>query len=190
MRDVGRREGGRCPIVVIHKLCVDQPRVYHTTSCIDAVFRMLQSQVLGQDITRRTSRFFVGHRPPSRLPSRLPDVTHVTLSPRPSPPFLYCKRSKLEPGTAWERGYVLGVSICPVSTVSKWLTVSKRWTIPTLNRKELEMQRSELLWSLSGTHTLFFFRLPCHCRVQQSFNLVNVLISKNFTGQIDRLTTD
>ena len=27
-------------------------------------------------------------------PSRLPDVTHVTLSPRPSPPFLYCKRSK------------------------------------------------------------------------------------------------
>ena len=57
-----------------------------------------------KDITRRTSRFFVGHRPPSRLPSRLPDVTHVTLSPRPSPPFLYCKRSKLEPGTAWERG--------------------------------------------------------------------------------------
>ena len=100
----GRREGGRCLIVVIHKLCVDQPRVYHTTSCIDAVFQMLQSQVLGQDITRRTSRFFVGHRPPSRLPSRLPDVTHVTLSPRPSPPFLYCKRSKLEPGTAWERG--------------------------------------------------------------------------------------
>ena len=104
-RREGRREGGRCPIVLIHKLCVDQPRVYHTTSCIDAVFRMLQSQVLGQDITRRTSRFFVGHGPPSRLPSRLPDVTHVTLSPRPSPPFLYCKRSKLEPGTAWERGY-------------------------------------------------------------------------------------
>ena len=26
-----------------------------------------------------------------------------------------------------------------------------------LNRKELEMQRNELLWSLSGTHTLFFF---------------------------------
>ena len=69
----GRREGGRCPIVVIHKLCVDQPRVYHTTSCIDAGFRMLQSQVLGQDITRRTSRFFVGHLPP---------------------PFLYWKRSK------------------------------------------------------------------------------------------------
>ena len=50
------------------------------------------------------------------------------------------------------------------------------------------MQKSELLWSLSGTHTLFFFRLPCHCRVQQSFNLVNVLISKFFTGQIDRQT--
>ena len=82
----GRREGGgaRSAIVVTHKLCVDQPQVYQTTSCIDTVFRMLQSQVLGQDITGRTSRFFVGHRPPSRLPSRLPDVTHVTLSPRPS----------------------------------------------------------------------------------------------------------
>ena len=29
--------------------------------------------------------------------------------------------------------------------------------IPILNGKELEMQRSELLWSLSGTHTLNFF---------------------------------
>ena len=27
----GRREGRRCPIVVTHKLCVDQPRVYRTT---------------------------------------------------------------------------------------------------------------------------------------------------------------
>ena len=43
------------PDEVTHKLCVDQPRVYQTTSCIDAVFRMLQSQVLGQDITGRTS---------------------------------------------------------------------------------------------------------------------------------------
>ena len=57
-----------------------------------------------------------------------------------------------------------------------------------LNGKELEMQKSELLWSLSGTNTLFFFRLPCHCRIQQSFKLVNVLISKFFTGQTDRLT--
>ena len=32
---------------------------------------------------------------------------------------------------------------------------NKWWTIPMLNRKELEMQRSELLWSL-GTHTLFW----------------------------------
>ena len=33
--------------------------------------------------------------PPLRLPSRLPDVTHVTLSPRPSPfAFVYCKQSK------------------------------------------------------------------------------------------------
>ena len=77
------------------------------------------------------------------------------------------------------------IAYARVSTVSKWLTVSKWWTIPTLNRKELEMQRSELLWSLSGTHTL---RLSCHCRVQQSFNPANVLISNFFTGQTDRLT--
>ena len=37
----------------------------------------------------------IGHRPPSHLLSRLPDVTHVTLSPRSSPSiFAYCKRSK------------------------------------------------------------------------------------------------
>ena len=58
---------------------------------------------------------------------------------------------------------------------------------PMLNRKELEMQRNGLLWSLSGTHTLFFC-LDCHCGVQQLFNLVNVLISKCFTGQTDRQT--
>ena len=45
-----------------------QPRVYQTTSCIDAVFRMLQSQVFGQDITRRTLTFFVGHHLPHIYP--------------------------------------------------------------------------------------------------------------------------
>ena len=61
----------------------------------------------------------------------------------------------------------------------------KWWTTPMLNRKELEMQRSELFWSLSGAHTLLFFRLPCDRRVQQLFNPVNVLISNFFTGQTD-----
>ena len=46
-----------------------------------------------------------------------------------------------------------------------------------INSKELEMQRSELLLSLSDTHTLPFLRLPCNCRVQQLFKPVNVLIS-------------
>ena len=58
---------------------------------------MLQSQVLGQDITRRTLRFFVRHRPPSCLP----DIKHVTLSPRPSPSvFAYCKQSKTGGGNS------------------------------------------------------------------------------------------
>ena len=60
---------GRCPIVVTLKLCDDQPRVYGTASCIDTVFQTLPSEVLGQDIMNRTSRFFVGHHPPSTLMS-------------------------------------------------------------------------------------------------------------------------
>ena len=63
-------------------------------------FEMLQSQVFGQDITQKTSRFFVRHcMPSSCLPSCLPDVMHVTLSPRPFLSiFAYCKRSKTEGG--------------------------------------------------------------------------------------------
>ena len=63
------------PIVVTHKLCVDQPRVYRTTKCIDTVFRMTHFQVLGQNITRRTLRFFVRHHPPTVYP-------HVYLTSR------------------------------------------------------------------------------------------------------------
>ena len=74
-RREGRHRGGRCPIVVTHKLCVDQPRVYRTTKCIDTVFRMTHFQVLEQNITGRTSRFFVRHRPPSVYP-------HVYLTSR------------------------------------------------------------------------------------------------------------
>ena len=90
----------------------------------------------------------------------------VASFPGPRPPFRH-------PGNedSGEREHVLGVSVCPLSIVSKWLTVLKWWTIPTLNRKKLEIQMSELLWSPSDTHT-FFFRLPCHCRVQQLFKLV------------------
>ena len=63
----GRREGRR-----EGRLCVDQPQVKQTTS-----FRTLRSQVLRQDIlrTRRTLRFFVGHRPPHVYP-------HVYLTSR------------------------------------------------------------------------------------------------------------
>ena len=103
-----------------------------------------------------------------------------SLVPRPPPSFRNPWNEE-----ASEREHVLGVRICLVSTVSKWLTVSKRWTIPMLNRKELEMQSSELFWSLSGAHTLLFFRLPCHRRIQQLFNPENVLISEFFTGQTD-----
>ena len=62
-----------------------------SASCIEAVFRTLQSHGVGQDITRRTFEILRQALPPSRLP----DVMHMTLSPRPSPSvFAYCKRSK------------------------------------------------------------------------------------------------
>ena len=44
------------------------------------------------------------HTSPSHLPSRLPDVTHVTLSPRPSPSvFAYSLRSKTGGGNGLGR---------------------------------------------------------------------------------------
>ena len=46
-------------------------------------------------------------------PSHLPDVMHMTLSPRPSPSiFAYCKRSKTGGRTAWEH---CKLDLCGVS---------------------------------------------------------------------------
>ena len=63
-----------------------------------------------------------------------------------------------------------------------------KMAVKMLNRKELEVHRSELFWSLYQVHIHHFFRLPCPCRVQQLFNSVNVLISKFCTGLTDRRT--
>ena len=62
-----------CPIVVTHEPCVDQPRVHRIMSCIDSVFQtLLMLQEGPQDSSSGTA--------PSCLPSRLPDVMHMTLS--------------------------------------------------------------------------------------------------------------
>ena len=111
---------GWCLLVVTHKPCVDQPWIYQITNCIMTLsfittlkhstfkfIQTLQPQVFGQDITRRTSRFFIGHRPP-----------HVYLTscmgfflPGLPPPFLHtASDQKLEAGTAWERSYECGAS--------------------------------------------------------------------------------
>ena len=75
--------GRQCPIVVTHKLCDYQPQFMN---CIDTVFQTLPSQVLGQDITGRTSRFFVS----SRLPSCLHGVPNIMHSQAfPLWPFLH-----------------------------------------------------------------------------------------------------
>ena len=86
----GRREGG-CPIVVTQNFALISLEYTEQRSVLTLSFECYNLKFFGQDITRTTSRSFVGHCPPSRLP----DVTHVTLSPRPSPSvFAYCKRSK------------------------------------------------------------------------------------------------
>ena len=93
-RHEGRHEGG--------KPGVDQPRFYRITSCNDAVFRMLQSQVFGQDITRWTSRFFVGHRPPHVYLSHARDSFSQAFFP-----LRFCILQAIKTGgrNAWERGY-------------------------------------------------------------------------------------
>ena len=90
-----RHEGG--------KPGVDQPRIYRITSCNDAVFRTLVSSFWTRYYKKNLK---ILHRtpPPSHLPSHLlsclPDIMHMTLSPRPSlSVFAYCKQSKLEAGT-------------------------------------------------------------------------------------------
>ena len=53
-------------------------------SCIDAAFQTFQSQVLGQDITRRASRLFIGLRSLCAYLLLCHIPVHVTKSPRPS----------------------------------------------------------------------------------------------------------
>ena len=70
----------------------------------------------------RTPRFFVGHHP-TRLPSRLPDIMDMTLSPRPPPSiFAYCKRSKT--GGRDGLGTRLGPGLCSLA----WLQICSCYT--------------------------------------------------------------
>ena len=87
-RQLGRYEGSGANHCITHKPFIDQLRIM---SCIEAVFRTLQSQVVEQDITRRTFKI---------LRQGLPPHVYLTsactwLSPRPSPSvFAYRKQSK------------------------------------------------------------------------------------------------
>ena len=63
---------------------------------------MLQSQVLGQDVIKRTSKFFVGHWPPQIYPHvYLTSYTWLFLPGLPPT----ASDQKLEAGTAWKQGY-------------------------------------------------------------------------------------
>ena len=98
---------GWCLMVVTHKLCVDQPQVYRT-SCIDAVFRMLQSR----------TRYYKKDPKILRRASPLTFSPHIYLTshtrfflPGLSPSvFAYCKRSKTGGGNG--RGPRLTLAVC------------------------------------------------------------------------------
>ena len=112
-----RVDGRWCLIVVTHKLWIYWPRVFQTTSCIDAIFRTLQSQVLRQDITKRTLRFFFGHRPLSvYLSLRLYHILCTRLNLPGLPTLIYQKLdSGKDIGTSlwsslWSRTFWHGIS--------------------------------------------------------------------------------
>ena len=85
---VDMRDGGRCPIVGSASNLLNNKLYWCRLSNI-------QSRVFGQDITRRTSRFFVLHRPPVYLHVYLMSCMWLFLHARPSPSvFAYYKRSK------------------------------------------------------------------------------------------------
>ena len=57
-----------CPIVVTHRLCVDQPRIYQTISCIVFAFWTFWSLVLGQDTRKKGFEILCWVPPPMFLP--------------------------------------------------------------------------------------------------------------------------
>ena len=82
-----------------------------------------------------------------------------------------------------------GEHVFGVSTYARSPLYPNGW--PYQNAYSGQYQRwIEKSWKCRGVNCsgLLSGRLPCHCHVQQSFNLVNVLISKFFTGQTNRLT--
>ena len=81
MHDVRETWGGRCPIIVTHKPCVDQPQIYQ----IIVLTLFFQCCSFWTRYYKKDLKIL--HRAPP--PSCLPDVVHVTLSSRPSPPFLH-----------------------------------------------------------------------------------------------------
>ena len=106
--------GGRWPIVVTQTLrwsasSLPNNEVYWHC-LLNVSFKFLDKilQEWSQDSSSGTAPLAS-----TGIPSRLPDVTHVTLSPGPSPSVLLhtvCDQ-KLEAGTAWERSYLTRVTV-------------------------------------------------------------------------------
>ena len=124
-------------------LITHQPRVYQTTSFIDVAFQTLQSQVLAQDITRKTLRFFIRHCPHLSTYHYIHTV-RMTKSPRPSPPFLHTvSDQKLDDGKAWEWGYPL---LCFFSGPLHMYGTpnATKWLLNCCHMSELQESRSEV----------------------------------------------
>ena len=80
-----------CLIIVTHKLCIDQPWVYWTTSCIDTVFTVSSSFTRYQ-YYKKGLEILHQAPPPICLPIIMSHTIHVTKFPTPCPSVLaYCK---------------------------------------------------------------------------------------------------
>ena len=62
--------------------------------------------------------------------------------------------------------------------------------LPLLNKKELEMQRMELLWRLSGTHPVIFFKIAMLLSCLAIVNPVKREIGRFLNGQTSDGRTD
>ena len=112
------------PTIIIHKLCIDQPQVYRTINCIDTASQMFWSLVLGENITRKTSRFFVSTPPPlSFIPPCVSDDYHIMAQDMISQalPLHFAVLYTIKNWTvvkAWELGYIF--MLCDFEMCSSW----------------------------------------------------------------------
>ena len=111
-------------------------KMCHSKDSVNTVCCPVDSRLINAEFVSYNDR-----APPALcLPSRLPDVTHVTLSPRPSPSvFAYSMRSKTGGGnglgTRLHCAPVAGASLHCVTSLNKLTLVQRCVVLETRSQK-------------------------------------------------------